>query len=306
MTPQKTYWHLLDPKRMPTEYEITSSRLHSYTARGFEVDVPLKAWYRRYQQASPIVCDDWEQFVDPRETTYTTYTTLQSAKEIYVDGLLQSIETSHYDKGLSGAWIETLSQILAPLRYPFHGFQMIASYIGQMAPSSRLTLASLFQAADEIRRVQRIAYRMKQLQLAHPGFGADSQSLWEKDPRWQPLREAVEKLLVTYDWAEALVGLNLVLKPLMDDFFLVHFSALARTKGDNRLGDIFASLHEDCQWHQAWSRAWFDFVVKSRIENKTAVQGWIDKWAPLAMRAARAFSPVFGSFPEMKIAGWKG
>jgi hypothetical protein len=30
-----------------------------------------------------------------------------------------------------------------------------------------------------------------------PGFSDDSKSLWENDPRWQPLRQFVERLLVT-------------------------------------------------------------------------------------------------------------
>ena len=47
---------------------------------------------------------------------------------------------------------------------------MLAAYIGKMAPSSRITIAASFQAADEMRRVQRLAYRMRQLQVTHPEF----------------------------------------------------------------------------------------------------------------------------------------
>src|SRR5437660_11287511 len=58
MTQQKTYWHLLQQKRMPTEYEIVTSKLLCYTGEGFtgkrfELDVPLQDWYRRYQEDSP-------------------------------------------------------------------------------------------------------------------------------------------------------------------------------------------------------------------------------------------------------------
>jgi hypothetical protein len=55
MPQQKTYWHLLRQRRMPTEYEIVTSKLLCYTGEGFtrkrfELDVPLKDWYRRYQE----------------------------------------------------------------------------------------------------------------------------------------------------------------------------------------------------------------------------------------------------------------
>ena len=57
--------------------------------------------------------------------------------------------------------------------------------------------------------------------------GVDSRTLWQMDTLWQPLREVVEKLLITYDWAESFVGLNLVLKPLVDELFMKHLSGAA-------------------------------------------------------------------------------
>src|SRR5271168_1468870 len=201
MPQQKTYWHLLPQRRMPTEYEIVTSKLLCYTGEGFtgkrfELDVPLKAWYRRYQEESPLVCSSWEKFRDPRETTYTKYTDVQREKEIFVDGILDEIELTGYDAHLPPAWLHILPRVVAPFRYPGHGFQMIASYIGQMAPGGRITIVAALQSADEMRRIQRIAYRIRQLQQIYPGFAVDSRTLWQTDPMWQPLREVVEKLLI--------------------------------------------------------------------------------------------------------------
>jgi hypothetical protein len=56
---------------------------------------------------------------------------------------------------------------------------------------------------------------------------------------WQPLRMAIEKLLICYDWAESFVALNLVLKPLVDEVFMNHLSDLALRKGDYLLGQVF-------------------------------------------------------------------
>src|SRR5882724_5488251 len=70
MAQQKTYWHLLQQRRMPTEYEIVTSKLLCYTGEGFtgkrfELDVPLLDWYKRFQQDSPLTCTSWENFRDP-------------------------------------------------------------------------------------------------------------------------------------------------------------------------------------------------------------------------------------------------
>jgi toluene monooxygenase system protein E len=298
MAHQKTYWHLLPQKRMPTEYEIVTSKLLCYTGEGFtgkrfELDVPLLDWYTRFQQESPLTCTSWEKFRDPRETTYTKYTEIQRNKEIFVDGILEEIEVSGYDGHISPQWLRVLSRVVAPLRYPGHGLQMVAAYFGQMAPSGRIVITAALQAGDEMRRVQRIAYRVRQLQLLYPGFASDSKECWQTDTMWQPLRFAIEKLLTCYDWAESFVATNLVLKPLLDEFFMNHFSELALGEGDYLLGRIFYSLNEDCRWHQEWSQALTRMVVEENSQNASVIQAWIEKWYPVAASALQAFAPVF-------------
>jgi toluene monooxygenase system protein E len=294
VTSLKTYSHLTKRKKIPSEYDLACSRLLYYTKKGFEVDVPLKSWYRERQQESLLQCDDWENFSDPRETTYTRYTDIQAKKEIFVDGILETIEKTNYDRGLQKYWIEILERLIAPLRYPWHGFQMIAAYIGQMAPSGKITVAAMFQAADEMRRIQRIAYRIAQLRLTYPTFGKSSLSLWQDDPSWQPLREISEKLLITYDWAEAFVGLNLVVKPLLDEFIMGSFGELARERGDSALSEIFFSLNQDCFWQRQWTEALTCLVIQDRPENAKIVQEWVEKWRGGAARSVKRLSEAVG------------
>lgn len=298
MTQQKTYWHLLQQRRMPTEYEIVTSKLLCYTGEGFtgkrfELDVPLRDWYKRFQQESPLICSSWEKFRDPRETTYTKYTELQRDKEIFVDGILEEIDSSGYHGRLSPRWLRVLSRVVAPLRYPGHGLQMVASYIGQMAPSGRIVITATLQAGDEMRRVQRIAYQVRQLQRIYLGFASDSKERWQSDPLWQPLRMAIEKLLICYDWAESFVALNLVLKPMVDDLFMNHLSDLALREGDHLLGQVFYSLNEDCLWHRQWSQALTRMAIEDNSLNSATIQGWIEKWYPVAAGAVQALVPLF-------------
>ncbi len=298
MAQQKTYWHLLSQKRMPSEYEIVTSKLLCYTGEGFtgkrfELDVPLRQWYRQYQEGSSFTCSSWEKFRDPRETTYTKYTQLQREKEVFVDGILEEIEVTGYDKEISPTWLPILSRLVAPLRYPLHGFQMLAAYVGHTAPSGRIAITAALQAGDEMRRVQRIAYRVRQLQLAFPGFAENSKTIWQEDPVWQPLREGIEKLLTAYDWGESFVGLNLVLKPMVDQLFMKHLSDLALQKGDYLLGQIFYSLDEDCQWHRQWSQALVRMAIEDSPQNQDVLQQWITKWYDLGARAIEALATVW-------------
>ena len=301
MTPKRTYWHLSDLGRKPTDYDIVTSRLHYWTARGFEVRVPVTEWYERWQRGSELRCRDWEKWSDPRQTTYTSYTAIQRTREAFINGLLDSI-SDDYDRGLSPQWMALLDRVLAPLRYPGHGLQMIAAYIGKMAPSARITIAAAFQAADEMRRVQRLAYRMRQLQITHPDFGSTAQQTWQDDPIWQPLREVIETLLVTWDWGEALVALQFVVKPAFDEFFMRHFGRLARAAGDDALERIFFSLNEDCAWHRAWSESLVLAAIRDTPASASAVECWIGNWAPRVSRALSAFRPIFDEMPSGRVA----
>lgn len=304
---QRTYWHLTELGRKPTDYDIASSRLLYYPDRGFETAVPLAAWYRKHQHDSELACRDWERFRDPRETTYARYVELQRTKEAFVDGVLAAAEGGERER-LSPAWIARLADLVPPLRYPVHGLQMIAAYVAHMAPSGRIVIAGMMQAADETRRIERLAYRMRQLQDIDPDFGADARTRWETDPAWQPLRELIERLLVTYDWGEAFVALACVVKPRFDALFTTHLADIARRAGDDAFANVLFSLGEDCRWHRDWARALLDVALADRPENRAAIDGWIVRWTPLAVRAIAALGPAIApdaaATVETTCAAW--
>jgi hypothetical protein len=289
----KTYSHLAENKMIPSEYEIATTKLHYYPDRGFEVKMPLESWYAKYQTESHFSSKNWERFADPRHTTYSAYTKIQSAKESFVMGIFQSMESQKFNEQLSPEWRLIYEQVFTPLRYPCHGLQMMAAYIGQMAPASRVTIAAAFQTADEIRRIQWLAYRQAMIADSFSDFGANSKIAWQKDALWQPLRKLIETLLVTYDWGEAFVALNLVVKPAFDKVFMEDFAAKAHQMGDYLIPEIFGSLNEDCLWHQTWSEALMEVLEEEGNEVALkAVGEWEDKWRPLAEDAMKPFTKI--------------
>jgi toluene monooxygenase system protein E len=290
VTARRTYWHLEQQRRKPSVYEIASSRLLYYPERGFEVQAPLAAWYAQHQHGSPLRCRDWDAFADPRQTTYASYVELQHRRETYVDGLFAAIDATGYDQRLAAAWLPTLERVLAPLRYPCHGLQMAAAYVGHMAPGGRIVICAALQAGDEIRRVQRLAYRMRQLQATYPAFGADSKQVWQGDELWQPLRRLIEHLLVAYDWGEAFAALQLVVKPAFDTLFVAQLGDTAAAHGDEVLAKILLSLDEDCAWHRAWSDALVAHALADEPANAAVLRGWIARWREQALAAVQPFA----------------
>jgi len=300
---RKTYWHLAASRRIPSDYEVATSKLLYHVDRGgFEVELPSSAFHARHQQASPLASERWDAFVDPRATTYTKYVNIERDREAFVTRLLTTIEESDHDRKLPTTWVNTLAETLSPLRFLCHGLQMAAAYVGHMAPSGRIAVAAAFQCGDEIRRVQRLAYRVAQLQHVRPGIAEAGRTTWQTSPVWQPLRRAIEKLLVTYDWGEAMIALNVCLKPAIDDVYMVRLAALAERAGDALDAQILRSLFEDCEWHRAWTRALLDLAFVDRPQNRDVVAGWTANWSALTQQVEHAAAQTIGDDPGAPAA----
>ena len=177
---------------MPTEYEVVSTDLHYNYPYGFELtDTAVARWYVRHREGSKLCSTDWGSFADPRRTTYRSYTELQDKKEDVIDGLLRQVDDEGYDDELADAWVTFVDCWYAPLRFPVHGLQMLAAYVGQMAPASRVTNCAAFQAADELRRLQRVTYRTAQLADHRSAIDVDMHRRhWEEAEAFQPLAQA--------------------------------------------------------------------------------------------------------------------
>lgn len=292
----KTYSHFKNLGRMPSEYEIVSTKL-TYNTQGFAVHTPVTQWYERYRDASPLKCSDWDKFADPRQTVYRRYNEIQFRQETYLDFTLERIEEDRSDLALTPQWLDVLRLMLGPYRFPSHAKQMMASYYCHIAPSSRITNCAAFQAADEMRMVQRLAYRVTQLNLAVGGFGEKDRSTWEDHAVWQPLRLCMEKMLTAWDWAESFVALNVVLKPQLDALYLTEFADLAVANKDARLSDFLYSFTQDAQWHRDWTRALVRTALDDRPDNEAVIARWVEKWMPMAQDAIVAFAPIFETLP---------
>ena len=298
----KTYSRLRTGRRRPSEYEIVSTGLHYNYPSKFEMSgtSPVVRWYEENREGSLLQVRDWEAFTDPRATTYRAYTRLQNEREVFIEGLFDEIDQTGYDDDLDEDWVSFLHENYFPLRYPVHGLEMLAAYVGQMAPSSRLTNCAAFQAGDELRRLQRIAYRAAQLDAHRPGHDVSGhRGLWEDDGRYQPLRELVERALTRYDWAEAFVLLNVVIKPRLDRWINEELASfLSNLNGDPILRSVHFSLAQDSEWHRDWTKAALDVALSENPANRHIVEQWVSEWRELANAAVSALATASSSAPK--------
>jgi toluene monooxygenase system protein E len=277
---------------MPSEYEIVTSGLLYYRTRPFEVVTPGGAWLERHQLTALSFGIDWETFDDPRSTTYHAYVTRRSAGEAAADATLRSIVERRYDQGLAAQWVDVMESILPVLRFPLHGLQMAEAYVAHLAPSGKLVVQGLFQAGDTMRLIQRFAQRMSLVRRMRKTFGDQSRSEWEKDPAWQPLRETIETLLVTYEWLDAYVALNLAVKPALDRWIFETFRNLANQKGDPLLAELLFTMAEDAEEHRQVAAHWEARVHAASPEGGAMVDRLKRTWTQRASAATSKLSTL--------------
>ena len=295
LPPLRTWSHLAGNKRKPSEYEVVSTKLHYHTknpeaAWELDPDVFMNRWYRRYREGSALTHPDWDGFRDPDELVYRSYVALQDDQETYVTAMLDEHDRIGHDAALSPQWLDTLAQWYTPARYPAHLLQMASAYVGQVAPASTITTPCYFQAADHMRIVQHTAYRTRELanRFGGTGFGVAERRCWEEGPIWQGFRELLERLLVTWDWGESFVALNLVAKPAHDEAVMRQLAVAAEANGDRVLRYLADSHLADSDRSRRWTQALISMALQVD-GNREVVTEWISAWLPLAERAMRTY-----------------
>ncbi len=301
--PLRTWSHLAGQRRRPSEYEIVSTDLLWSTDDAMpwalSPDIDMNKWYVKYRNESPLRHDDWDAFRDPDALVYRSYNVMQDGQETYVDGLLADYAGNAHDASLGADWVAALARLYTPARYPLHCLQMGAAYLVQIVPASTIENCAMFQCADQLRWVSRIAYRTRELANAWPdaGFAAGERGFWEDDPCWQGFRELLERALVAYDWAEHFVALNLVAKPAFDEAFLRQLGRSARRNGDALLAQLLDAQWIDSERARRWTAALVDFA-RGREGNDSVLADWLAKWAPLGEAAIDAYCAALPDNPE--------
>lgn len=296
LKPLKTWSYLADRRRKPSEYEIVSTNLHFTTDNPdapFELDpnFPMAAWFKKHRNASPLKHPDWNGFRDPQEVVYRTYNMMQDGQETYVYGLFDQFSERGHDAMLDAAWAKRLAHLYTPGRYLFHGLQMGAAYLTQMAPASTISNCANYQTADSLRWLTHTAYRTSELAEHFPqaGFNRDERHHWEKSVPWQGFRKLIERALVAYDWGEAFVALNLVARPALEETLLRQLGQAARENGDTLLGLLTDAQLADAARHRRWAQALVTMCL-THPDNQAVLAGWVKKWEPVADDAIAAYA----------------
>lgn len=311
--PLKTWSHLASARKRPTEYEIVSTKTLWNTPNH---TVPWKMagatpqiqWIIENRNGSLLKHGDWDAFRDPDHLVYRTYTLMQDGQEAYVDGVLNDYSKNEHDAGLDPVWLALLASLYAPARYVFHAVQMASGYLVTLAPCSTVANSMMLQCGDQLRWVNRIAYRTAELgrTRADYGFGVKERELWEKSAAWRGFVELAERALIAWDWGECFLATNLVLKPALDEVFMRQLARISRINGDTLTATLLDAQLVDSVRSRKMSSALAAFLIKDDDNNRAVMNKWLERWAPLGEKAITSFAAALdpgGPSAEAAIDG---
>jgi toluene monooxygenase system protein E len=107
----------------------------------------------------------------------------------------------------------------------------------------------------------------------------------------------MEKALTVWDWGEAIIVLNLIAKPAIEESVLRRLGEAARHNGDVLLGLLTDAQLMDVARHRRWLSAFLKMANETE-GNQALIQAWISKWQPLADQAIEAYCAALPDVPN--------
>jgi propane monooxygenase small subunit len=169
-------------------------------------------------------------------------------------------------------------------------------------PTNMHNTAMVINSEHKIRFAQDLALYNLTLSEEIPDFdGTAHLDAWNNDPAWQGVRKVTEALTaVDDDWGESIFAANIIFEPLVGELFRSNLvMQVAAQNGDYVTPTIVGAAEYDyAQRDLRWSQACFGPLVTDREfadHNKQLMQGWLAKWVPQCIEAARTLQPVWSS-----------
>jgi propane monooxygenase small subunit len=243
----------------------------------------------------------WHEFRDPNEEWELT---MYRYNANVVRQINQNIENARQGKAFemwSRNWVRFVERHVGAWMHIEHilGLYVFAA-CNRSGPTNMHNTAMVINSEHKIRFAQDLALYNLTLSEEIEGFdGAAHIEAWNSDAEWQGARSVCEALTaIEDDWGESIFATNVVFEPLIGELFrsnLVMQSAAGH--GDFVTPTVMAAGEYDyAQRDLRWTIACFAPLTEDREfadHNKQLMQGWLSKWVPLALDAARKMQPLW-------------
>ena len=250
---------------------------------------------------------NWHAFLDPNEEWEQTIYRNNANVVRQVQQTIANARAAHAFSAWNRAWVTIVERHVGAWAHAEHGLGLHVYTAAQRdAPTNMINNAMAVGAVHKLRFAQDlILYNLEVGEEIAEFDGGAHRVAWQQDPVWQGVRENVERLTATRDWAELFFATALVFEPLVGELFRSNFvMQAAAPNGDYVTPALMGTGEADTTRDQRGARHLFKLLVEDAEhggENRSLLQQWVDKWTPLTADAARSLQPVWSQAPEKVV-----
>lgn len=250
---------------------------------------------------------DWHQFRDPNEEWEQTIFRNNANIVRQVQQNLANAKAANAFAGFTPSWIRFVERNIGAWMHAEHGLGMHVFVAAQRsAPTNMLNNAICVNSIHKLRFAQDLVLYNLDLSESDIGFdGEVHREVWQSDPVWQGVRENVERLTAIGDWAEAVFATNVVYESLVGVLFRSHLvMQIGARNGDYVTPTIVGAGENDYARDLNYTRVLFSMLANDPehgAANKEVMNGWLAKWIPVSLAAARALQPIWSQPLEKTI-----
>jgi phenol hydroxylase P1 protein len=254
-------------------------------------------WQPQYElydaRRTRVTMQDWYALKDPRQFFYGSYVNARARQQETMEKNVEFVDKRGLLSTLPAAVRELLTTGVVPLRHVEWAANMSNASITAYGFGSAITQAAMYHTMDRLAIAQYLT-RIGLL-IGDKEAVIQAKTAWLEDMAWQPLRHAVEDLMVRDDWFELHVAQNLVLDGLL--YPLVYQQFDARLSSANPAFSLVTEFMT--AWHAETAR-WVDATVKTAAQESAQnaavigelAYGWLDRFSqalgPLAHKLFEA------------------
>ncbi|MFD6159167.1 aromatic/alkene monooxygenase hydroxylase subunit beta [Nocardia sp. NPDC060256] len=250
---------------------------------------------------------DWHKFRDPNEEWEQTIYRNNANAVRQIQQNLDNAKLADAYNSWTPAWTKFVERNLGAWMHAEHGLGLHVFMAAQRsAPTNMINNAMAVNCAHKLRFAQDLALYNLDLSESLSGFdGSAHRAVWQTDPVWQGVRRNVELLTAAGDWAEGLFATNIVFEQLVGVLFRSHLvMQIAARNGDYVTPSLVGSGEHDYNRDLGYSRALFSLLTRDEEHgagNREVLGGWLAKWVPLSVAAARELQPIWSQPQERTI-----
>jgi len=251
---------------------------------------------------------NWHEFLDPNEEWEQTIYRNNASVVRQVQQNLANAKAEHVFARWNRSWITVVERHVGAWAHAEHGIGLhVYTACQRDAPTNMINNALAVGAAHKLRFAQDLVLYNLDISEELADFdGGAHRDAWQSDPVWQGVRENVERLTATRDWAEAFFATAIVFEPLVGELFRSHFvMQTSALQGDFVTPALMGVGEADAHREERGARHLFELLVEDAehgAANRALLQQWLETWVPLSVAAARTLQPVWSQVSEKVVS----